>query len=145
MLDQILEFLFDNYAVAGLPFENWMWVIGAPALPILGYFLSADFIGIPAMRGAIHPVDNLRDRRRPDDSGKPAGATSTPSSDWGPPQNVSSGVPRCLTPIPYRIHQDRFAPARSAFECALFEARSLRRDACNPHVFAAYRTRTACD
>ena len=59
--------------------------------------------------------------------------------------SVSSGVPRCLTPIPYRIHQDPFVPARSALEGALFEARSLRRDACNPHVFAAYRTRTACD
>src|SRR4029077_6883837 len=53
--------------------------------------------------------------------------------------------PRCLTPIPYRIHQDRFVPARSALEGTLFEARSLRRDACNPHVFAAYRTRTAFD
>ena len=60
-------------------------------------------------------------------------------------QSVSSGVPRCLTPIPYRTHQDPFVPARSALEGALFEARSLRRDACNPHVFAAYRTRTACD
>ena len=29
--DQITEFLFDNYAVAGLQFENWMWVIGVPA------------------------------------------------------------------------------------------------------------------
>ena len=57
----------------------------------------------------------------------------------------SSGVPRCLTPISYRIHQDRFVPARGALEGALFEARSLRRDACNPHVFAACRTRTACD
>ena len=69
----------------------------------------------------------------------------TKSLDWRPPQSVSSGVPRCLTPISYRIHQDRFVPARSALEGALFEARSLRRDACNPHVFAAYRTRTGYD
>ena len=58
---------------------------------------------------------------------------------------VSSGVPRCLTPISYWIHQDRFVPARRALEGTLFEARSRRREACNPHVFAAYRTRTACD
>jgi hypothetical protein len=43
MLDQILEFLFENYAVAGLQFENWMWVIGAPALLILGYFFERGF------------------------------------------------------------------------------------------------------
>ena len=145
MLDQILEFLFDNYAVAGLQFENWMWVIGAPALLILGYFFERGFHWNTGDARGDPPVDNLRDRRRPDDSGKPAGAASTPSFDWRPPQNVSSGVPRSLTPTPYGIHQDRFAPARSAFEGALFEARSLRRDACNPHVFAAYRTRTACD
>jgi hypothetical protein len=35
---------------------------------------------------AIHPVDNLRDRRRPDDSGKPAGAASKLSFDWGSPK-----------------------------------------------------------
>jgi hypothetical protein len=40
MWDQISEFLFDNYAVAGFQFENWMWVIGVPALLTFGYFFE---------------------------------------------------------------------------------------------------------
>jgi hypothetical protein len=40
MWDQISEFLFDNYAVAGLQFENWMLVIGLPVLIIFGYFFD---------------------------------------------------------------------------------------------------------
>jgi hypothetical protein len=43
MWEQISEFLFDNYAVAGLQFENWMWLIGVPALLIFGYFFEQGF------------------------------------------------------------------------------------------------------
>jgi hypothetical protein len=43
MWEQISEFLFDNYAVAGLQFENWMWLIGMPAMLIFGYFFERGF------------------------------------------------------------------------------------------------------
>ena len=43
MWDQITEFLFDNYAVAGLQFENWMWVISVPALIFCGYISERGF------------------------------------------------------------------------------------------------------
>jgi hypothetical protein len=48
MWDQISEFLFDNYAVAGFQFENWMWVIGVPALLTFGYFFERGFGNRPA-------------------------------------------------------------------------------------------------
>ena len=41
--DQISGFLFDNYAIAGLEFENWMWLIGVPALLVFGYFFERGF------------------------------------------------------------------------------------------------------
>jgi hypothetical protein len=43
MWDQISGFLFDNYAIAGLEFENWMWLIGVPALLVFGYFSERGF------------------------------------------------------------------------------------------------------
>jgi hypothetical protein len=43
MWDQVSEFLFDNYSVVGLRFENWMWLIGVPALLIFGYFFNRGF------------------------------------------------------------------------------------------------------
>jgi hypothetical protein len=43
MWDQISGFLFDNYAIAGLEFENWMWLIGVPALVVFGYFFERGF------------------------------------------------------------------------------------------------------
>jgi hypothetical protein len=53
MWDQISEFLFDNYAVAGLQFENWMLVIGLPVLIIFGYFFERGF----HWRSAEPPTD----------------------------------------------------------------------------------------
>jgi hypothetical protein len=43
MWDQISGFLFDNYAIAGLEFENWMWLIGVPPLLVFGYFFERGF------------------------------------------------------------------------------------------------------
>jgi hypothetical protein len=106
---------------------------------------------VSALAGEINTDVRPNWKERPPQpslTGKPALTQGRQSSfivRWWGPQSVSPGVPRCLTPIPYRIHQDRFVPARRALEGTPFEARSLRRDACNPHVFAAYRTRTACD
>ena len=65
MRDQISRFLFDNYAIAGLEFENWMWLIGVPALVVFGIFSSADFTGRPAIRQVIHPADNSRAAAKP--------------------------------------------------------------------------------
>ena len=43
MWDQISGFLFDNYAIAGLEFENWVWLIGMPVLLVFGYFFERGF------------------------------------------------------------------------------------------------------
>ena len=43
MLERISGFLFDNYAVAGLQFENWMWLLGVPVLIMCGYFSERGF------------------------------------------------------------------------------------------------------
>jgi hypothetical protein len=40
---QITEFLFDDNAIAGIQFENWMWLIGVPALLVFGYFFERGF------------------------------------------------------------------------------------------------------
>ena len=60
MWEQISGFLFDNDAIAGLQFENWMWVIGVPALLAFGYFCERGFPERPATHRAIDPVDNPR-------------------------------------------------------------------------------------
>ena len=43
MWQQVTAFLFDNNAIAGLEFENWMWVIGLPSLLVFGYFFERGF------------------------------------------------------------------------------------------------------
>jgi hypothetical protein len=43
MLDRLSQFLFDNYSVAGLQFENWMWMIGVPTVLFLAYFFERGF------------------------------------------------------------------------------------------------------
>jgi hypothetical protein len=43
MWEQLSAFLFDNNAVAGLQYENWIWVIGIPALLTFGYFFERGF------------------------------------------------------------------------------------------------------
>jgi hypothetical protein len=37
------EFLFDHFTIAGFQIENWMWLIGLPALLIFGYFFERGF------------------------------------------------------------------------------------------------------
>ena len=44
MWEQVSAFLFDNNAIAGLEFENWMWLIGVPALLVFGYFFERGFV-----------------------------------------------------------------------------------------------------
>jgi sarcosine oxidase delta subunit len=65
MRDQISGFLFDNYAIAGLEFENWMWLLACRRWLFLGIFSSADFTGRPAIRQVIHPADNSRAAAKP--------------------------------------------------------------------------------
>jgi hypothetical protein len=43
MWEQVTEFLFDNNTIAGIQFENWMWLIGVPLLLIFGYFFERGF------------------------------------------------------------------------------------------------------
>jgi hypothetical protein len=43
MWQQVSAFLFDNNAIAGLQFENWMWVVGVPALLACWYFFERGF------------------------------------------------------------------------------------------------------
>jgi hypothetical protein len=43
MWEQVTAFLFDNNTLAGVQFENWMWLIGVPALLIFGYFFERGF------------------------------------------------------------------------------------------------------
>ena len=43
MWEQVSAFLFDNYSLAGFQFENWMWLIGVPALLTFGYFFERGF------------------------------------------------------------------------------------------------------
>jgi hypothetical protein len=43
MWERLSEFLFENSAVAGVQFENWMWLIGVPVLIICLYFSERGF------------------------------------------------------------------------------------------------------
>jgi hypothetical protein len=43
MWEQVSEFLFETNTIAGLEFENWMWLIGVPALLVFGYFFERGF------------------------------------------------------------------------------------------------------
>jgi hypothetical protein len=47
MWEQVTEFLFDNNTIAGIQFENWMWLI-VPLLLIFGYFFERGFGNRPA-------------------------------------------------------------------------------------------------
>jgi hypothetical protein len=43
MSDQVSEFLFDRFTIAGFQLENWMWLIGVPVLVFCGYISERGF------------------------------------------------------------------------------------------------------
>jgi hypothetical protein len=43
MWDQVSEFLFDHFTIAGFQLENWMWLIGMPVLIFCGYISERGF------------------------------------------------------------------------------------------------------